>query len=455
MKKISIFILVAILINVAYPQNRSDLDEFILEQMEIKHVPGLSAVIIIDDTVNWNGNYGYMNLADSIPVHDSTIFNIFSIGKAVTTSCVMQLWDKGLLGIDQNINDFIPFYIKNTNTGSDSITARMLASHSSSLKEPDYVDYFLYGDPTESLASFLENYYCESGSYYYYNHFSFQNPGTIFYYNNSGIGLLGYLVEPLTGLYFDQYARDSLLLPLEMNRSAWFLSELDTMDLATGYSYVGGFFTPWGHLGHPAYPGITLRSTALELANFCIMLLNEGSYKGMQILSPEAVSTMATVQDPNWSTAYGTAGLGLFMREDLGDRVVWGHNGGSGAGYAAHMYFCDDENTGVVITTNSEQYMPVLVEYLFDYALSVATAVPEKITLSPVPVKIFPNPATTGISIDCKHKIIGLKVFDISGNQLDIGPGIRNVDISNLNAGIYILEVVTEEGLAQVKFIKK
>ena len=49
-----------------------------------------------------------MNLEDSIPVNDSTLFNVISIGKSLTSACVMQLWDKQLLGLDQNINNFYP-----------------------------------------------------------------------------------------------------------------------------------------------------------------------------------------------------------------------------------------------------------------------------------------------------------------------------------------------------------
>lgn len=57
-----------------------EIDEFILEQMDIFHVPGLSACIVVGDSVAWNNNYGYMNLEESIPVHDSTLFTVFSIG---------------------------------------------------------------------------------------------------------------------------------------------------------------------------------------------------------------------------------------------------------------------------------------------------------------------------------------------------------------------------------------
>jgi CubicO group peptidase (beta-lactamase class C family) len=436
-------------------QVKYDLDEFIENQMELHHVPGLSACIILEDSVYWNNNYGYMNLADSIPVNDSTLFNAFSIGKSITTSCVMQLWDDGILGLDQSINDIIPFYIINTRNDQDSISPRMLMSHTSSLKEPDYTDYFVYGDPNETLASFLENYYTESGNYYSTLNFSNNYPGTWFHYCNHAIGLLGYLVEPLTGLSFSQYAQDSLLDPLEMKTSAWFLNELDTMKLATGYEYVGGFFSPWGHLGHPAYPGMMLRTTALELANYDIMLLNRGVYKGVNILSGDAVDSMCTVQDPYWSTQYGITGLGMFQREDLGNRMVWGHNGGSAAGYAAHLYFCEEENSGVVIMTNSEQYLPDLVEYLFDYALSIQTGIPDDISNKDININIYPNPAKDRINIQCDQHIVELFIYSLTGKEILIEMGNTNIDISTLPSGIYILEARTEEGIVRQKFVKR
>lgn len=60
--------------------------------------------------------------------------------------------------------------------------------------------------------------------------------------------------------------------------------------------------------------------------------------------------------------------MGIFQRDDYGNRIVWGHNGGSAGGYAAQMYYCKDENSAIVFTTNSEQYIDPLVIQLFDYA---------------------------------------------------------------------------------------
>ncbi|MEN8225923.1 MAG: serine hydrolase [Bacteroidota bacterium] len=454
MKKLILIFCALFTLQLCYTQIIPD-EDYIQEQMAIRHVPGLSAVVIIDDSVYWNGNFGFMNLEDSLPVHDSTLFNAFSIGKSVTTSCIMQLWDKGLLELDQNINDILPFYLINTRNDQDSITPRMLMSHTSSLKEPDYVSYFLYGDPTDELGFFVENYYTASGSYYSYQNFSNNYPGTWFHYCNHAMGLLGYLAEPILGQPFSQFAKDSLLTPLEMNKSAWFLDELDMSKLATGYEYVSGNYEPWGHLGHPAYPGMMLRTTALELANYCNMLLNQGIFDSTELLSADAVDSMSTVQNPNWAGIFGATGLGMFYRQDLGNRSVWGHNGGSGAGYAAHMYYCEQEGTGVVIMTNSEQYMPDLVTYLFDFAWLVITDISENEQRLLPNLKVYPNPANNRISLASCQKIEEIHIYNLSGQEVVKMEGVLDIDISAFIPGIYILEARTEDGVMRKKFVKR
>ena len=98
-------------------------------------MPGLSACMIIGDSIVWNHNYGFMNLEEETPVTDSTLFNVFSIGKCVTTACVMQLWDEQLLGLDQNINDFLPFQMTNPWNGATTFTARKLMTNTSTINE--------------------------------------------------------------------------------------------------------------------------------------------------------------------------------------------------------------------------------------------------------------------------------------------------------------------------------
>lgn len=477
MKKITLSFLISLLLLVnsvsgqipAPSDDRySAIDDFILEQMENFHLPGLSACIILDSSVAWHNHYGYMDLEDSIPVSDSTLFHVFSLGKPFAAACVMQLWDDGLLGLDQNINDFLPFYIQNPMNGADSVSARMLMTHTSSINDGDIWTYVTAGDPTIQLDNFLENYLCEGGSYYSLQNFYQVLPGSdfAFHYDNYGAALNGYLVEPLTAQSFNQYAHDSLLSRLEMDRTAWFLNELNIDNLATGYSYSGGAFTPHPHLGHPAYPGLGMRTTALELSNFAIMLLNHGQYKGDIILSPAAVDSMTTVQNPNWSYSFGNTGLGLFSRDDYGDRTVWGHNGGGDeGGYATQMYFCKEENSAVVITTNLGQFVDTIVEYLFDYAL-LLTGNQEIARNDPGKLKVFPNPATSMISarysLNSPSQVelsilnhLGQAVMKFDKGMNSSGVHQESINISSLPSGMYFLCASWGGQASTVKFIKQ
>jgi CubicO group peptidase (beta-lactamase class C family) len=371
----AIFLPISVMVH-GQTSNLANIDFFIENQLQIQHKPGLAAVIIKGDSIVWSQNYGYAILQDSLPVSDTILFNAFSIGKSLTASCVLQLWEDGLLTLEQDINCFLPFQIDNPWVTSDSITARMLMSHTSSIKDYNMYNHVVIGDPTESLGSFLANYLSSGGSYYNPGNFLNQPPGSAYVYSNFGSALNGYLIEPLTGSLFSTYARNNLLIPLQMNHSAWFLNELNINNLAVGYDYTGGNYQPNPHYGVAAYPGMSLRSNVFELANYLIMLMNGGSFNGVQVLNPATIDSMMTLQ-PN----AGTSGLGLnrYITQNYYNtiqRTTWGHNGGGEAGYAGYIRFCPADNTGVVLLSNSSTYPIMILRRLFDYAAMFVEADP-------------------------------------------------------------------------------
>ena len=352
--------------------NLANIDQFILDQMETYHKPGIAACIIKGDSVVWRGNFGYAILEDSLPVSDTTVFWVCSIGKSLTAACVLQLWEDGLIGLDENINNFLPFQIDNPSFDPDSITARMLMTHTSGIKDLDFYSHFTIGDPSETLGFFLENYLSNTGIYYDSNNFNGYSPGTHYQYCNFGPGLNGYLVETLMETEFKEYAYENLLSPLGMDRSAWFLSELNIENIAIGYDYSGGQYQPNPHYGCAAYPGVSLRSNAYELAQFAMMLLNHGSYLGNAILEPATVDSMTTLQ-------MNLQGMGLGLNKttlyyQTGPKTIWGHSGCGGGGYAADIQFCPDENTGVIYMSNSSNYNANILKRLFDYAAMIVYA---------------------------------------------------------------------------------
>ncbi|MDZ7741289.1 MAG: hypothetical protein U5Q03_05960 [Bacteroidota bacterium] len=70
--------------------------------------------------------------------------------------------------------------------------------------------------------------------------------------------------------------------------------------MATGNEYDG---SPYTHYGSAAYPGMFMRSTASELSNFAIMMINEGWYKGQKLLRAESIEEMCNIQYPALSNS--------------------------------------------------------------------------------------------------------------------------------------------------------
>jgi CubicO group peptidase (beta-lactamase class C family) len=379
----------------------AEIDQFILDRMEAVAKPGLAACIIKDDSVVWSGNYGYAILEDSLPVIDSTIFNVFSIGKSLTASCVMQLWEDTIITLEEDVNSFLPFQVDNPHVFNDSISARMLLSHTSSINDNDVESYMSVGDPLMSMEYFLENYLSDGGEFHIGSNFLNAAPGTIYNYSNYGSALAGFLVEPLTGTDFDNFARQNLLDPLSMSQSAWFLEDLEMDKLAVGYDFIGNENVPYPHYGHPAYPGMSLRSTVQDLSRFVIMLMNGGLYDGNQVLEAATIDTMMVTQPPGYFYCLGFQHSVIYNYHSTFQRVLKGHKGGGTLGYAGEIQICPEDNTGIVYLSNSSDWMATVKRRLFDYAAMFIIALPAvDIDLAQFTAVWEPAPDATGYFLD-------------------------------------------------------
>ena len=109
------------------------LDSIILAYQNSLSIPGIATLIIKDNEVVWNKNYGYRNLQYQLPVEDSTLFLMASISKTITVTAAMQLWENGMIDLESNINNYLPsgFTVVNPDYPSDIITVKMLMTHTS------------------------------------------------------------------------------------------------------------------------------------------------------------------------------------------------------------------------------------------------------------------------------------------------------------------------------------
>ena len=174
------------------------LDSIIIDYKNSQSVPGIATLIIKDNNVIWNKNYGYRNLEYQLPVEDSTLFIMASISKTFMATAVMQLWENGLINLDGNINDYLHsgFTVVNPYFPNDTITVKMLMTHTSSIHDNWNFMSNLWscGDFQETFESFLVNYLTPGGPYYSPNNFYYYHPGQYWNYSNVAVCLLALIV---------------------------------------------------------------------------------------------------------------------------------------------------------------------------------------------------------------------------------------------------------------------
>ena len=385
MKKIiSVMVLVLILLlssSDVYAQNHGDektihsdseLDDFILQTMRQKHLPGLSASLVIDDAVKWQKAYGSADINQNISVTNDTLFKIASVSKTITATALMQLYEQGYFDLSDPINAYLPYAVIDPRYPSTNITFHMLLTHSSGIIDNwQYLFYFV-GDAPISFQTFLEEYLVPGGQYYDpENNFGSWEPGTRCQYSNIAVALAGYLVEVISGMSFTDYVESFVFSLLEMNESAWFLRDLNVSHIAMPYHWDGVDYIPYGHIGYVDVPAGDLRTSASQLINFLMMFINDGSYNGQRILQNSTVQLMLSSQLPFQQNI----GL-IFWKSTIGGRAVWGHNGAD-FGARAMMYFDPTTHIGVVVLSNGEADLTVISDAIFDYAESLSNSPPE------------------------------------------------------------------------------
>ncbi len=306
------------------------LDSIIFDYQNKELIPGIASLIVKNDNVIWDKNYGHRNLQLQLPVEDSTLFLMASISKTFMATAIMQLWENGLIELDNNINDYLPpgFNVVNPYYPNDTITVKMLMTHTSSLKDNWTILWQLYdcGDYPVPYDSFLVNYFTPNRPYYSQLNFHNSRPGQVSDYTNAGSCLLALIVETIAGKPYAEYVRDSIFIPLSMNNSAFFLSELDTNNIATPYLIPQ---IPSCHTGMAYWPIGQLRTNKFDLSNFAEAYLDGGIFNGNRILDSSTVSMILSDQLGYLNFIGEVQGLiWITYNTSFDIKNLWGHSGG-------------------------------------------------------------------------------------------------------------------------------
>jgi CubicO group peptidase (beta-lactamase class C family) len=450
-----------------------NLDSIVAAFMQGNHVPGLAACIVTGEEIAWEGYYGLANISTSDSVDSNTVFMLASISKTVTGSALMQLFEHGRFQLDDSINAYLPFPVRNPYFPWAAITFRNLLTHSSSIRD-NFSNYPYYwgSDPQIALGMYLKEYLTPGKTYYSSTNYSSTSaPGTSVSYCNIGASLCGYLVEVISGVPFDQYCRDSIFAPLGMTNTAWFLRDLDVSLIAHPYAWNGSSNSDYGHYGYASYPDGELRTTVRSLAKWLSANINSGRLGNVRVLDSATVRLMRTVnyQLPPWGGSDIGQGLIWFTWVFPNGRRIWYHDGRD-FGVSTTIELDETRKTGIIILTNvspiNEDDFASLANTFFTVADGLVIGVSPEKRGPDLPTKFglsqnYPNPFNPSTSI--RYTIAGSKeygvgsmetklmVYDLLGREVAVlvnekkAPGDYEVkfDASGLSTGVYIYRLTS------------
>jgi CubicO group peptidase (beta-lactamase class C family) len=338
------------------------MDKKIADWMERENVPGLAACIASGNSITWSRGYGMASLTKSIPfTPDETLFQIASISKTITATAVMQLRDRGLFKLDDDVGHFVTFPVRNPGYPEEPITFRHLLTHTSSLDEGEALySTYAVGDPTTTLEEAVTRYFGANGRSRRQDRYCRHAPGANACYSNAGYALLGYLVETISRQPLEEYLQQNVYSVLKMNETSFYISKLSQERLACPYTYArkitrelcpgdgDGNLLPKGEAPkvgyneHALYSYPTLadgmvRTSVNQLANFMIAMMNGGRFEGAQLLKEETVGEMLSGEGLCWFRA----------------GAYWGHDGGD-PGCETELQFNPETRVGYIIFANAE-----------------------------------------------------------------------------------------------------
>ena len=320
----------------------AQMNAVIEDEIANKRLPGAVVVVGRKGRVVWRQSYGVRALEPARePMTPDTIFDVASLTKVVATATsIMILVERGKLRLSDTVSLHIP---ELKGEGRERITIEQLLTHISGY-QPDFDLQERWTGYDEAIKRLIKE--------------PLRNPpGTRFTYSDIGFIALGEVVARTGKMPLDQFAQKNIFRPLGMTSTGFrpnaaLQSRIAPTEKRRGQlSYLGDTATNIGAEGDVWLRGQVhdptsyrmngvaghagLFSTANDLAIYCQMILNGGSYGGVRVLSPLTVAQMTRPRIV--SSSGNTRGLGWDIntsysanRGELFPLGSFGHTGFTG-----------------------------------------------------------------------------------------------------------------------------
>lgn len=327
------------------------------EARRAAHVPGTIYGVVKDGKLVLVEGLGVRDLESRAPVDADTRFRIASMSKAFTALAILHLRDQGKLVLDAPASRYVPEMAswKLPTGDSRAITVRDLLHHSAGLVTDDP-----WGDRQQVLSEREFTALIASGV-------DFANaPGTRHEYSNYGYALLGRIISNVSGKRYQDYIRDTIMLPLGMTSTSYDISASPLGSRALGYRWQDEAWVREPDMRDGAFGAMGgVETTARDYAKWMAFLLSawpardtpdDGPVKRSTVRDLVAsINQMPPVDrakelgEPCRQSIGYAAGLRVIGDCELG-RVLT--HGGGFPGYGSNMILLPDAGVGAFVFSN-------------------------------------------------------------------------------------------------------
>ncbi len=330
-----------------HPKTLEELQKAMKDVLDKDHVPGAGVALVSNGELLWCGGLGKADIASGREVTCDTEFRVGSISKSFVALALLKLQEEGKINLEARLLDVAPeIPVENRWQSTNPVRIVNLLEHTAGFDDMEPSEVYNFHDAYNFPLLDVFNRFREPEEVRW-------PPSTRMSYSNPGYGVAGYLIEKITGEPFDQYIRDNILRPLGMANADFPFTDANKALLATAYEgnppRVAGY--PFIYLR----PAGDLKASPGELAKHVQFLLRRGKAGDVQILKPDSIIRMETVETTLAARNGLRLGYGLAnYTEVAGGVVTHGHDGGI-AGFISTYRYMPEQNWGYVVLLNSTQ----------------------------------------------------------------------------------------------------
>jgi D-alanyl-D-alanine carboxypeptidase len=314
------------------------LQEVLDDSRHATGTPGVSAAVMIDGHLVWQGQSGYADAGRRQPIVAGTLFSLASVTKMFVSTMVLRLYEKGAFRLDDPIKAYVPSYVPST----DKVTIRELLGHTSGYDDVEgYPDIIrMLNDPNFHWTRDIVLRRVKPV------HFK---PGSKFEYSNTNYVMLGAVLEHAGGTTVDGLFDRLIADPLGLENDADFARlagyapriahgyDVEDHRLVDTFAGAHDLGVPTGDWG-PVWTDGCIVASGAGVARF-----TDALYGGKILRS----ATLAQMLRPGPDGSYGLGTLRLRF-----DRHTWQGHDGFYSGFTTETFYDFSRRMTITVLTN-------------------------------------------------------------------------------------------------------